>query len=666
MKKNGDKKQELLKYSDLFTKIINKNISVVLLIVLVAAFIGTASFSIQGANARIQNDANKYNAQIEKWVLKQTNILNMFVNSVVAQGNMYQDYDRTVAYLDSITKNYEDISCTYLADPGLPERVIMNNGWKPDADFDLAGREWYSEAIDNDEIAITAPYADEQTGSYCITFSKRVNINGKTVGVFGIDFYMDQLTTILSKSYQGMDYAFMIDSAGTIVTHPSKEFQLGGDVRINIKDTKYKKCMGKSGDVATLIDYQKKAKTVTYVSSEETPFSVFVVKDWFKVYLSLFGTILVYLAMLLICLIVVNKRNKRIIGKWFQPLERFADKIPAIAQGRLDVVFDEKEICLEIKVLQDSLNATIGTLNSYISDIARILDEVAQGNLMVTSRVVYEGDFAKLEKAIGRITQNLNLLVRDIDQSARQFKDISLQVSDVSGQVSDGASKQADNINSLADTMEVLKKDMQTTNVDAKSVIEVVNSNNENLKNISDEQIAQLHEKMKEIEASSAQIGECVAMINRINSQTNLLALNASIEAARAGEAGKGFAVVADEIRGLSEDTTKTSQSIEEMILKNNQAVEEGLSIMENTVTVLHENMAGFMQASNQISKMADDIRQQENYIVEIAASVGEIEGIVKVNADVSKENSVMADQMTEQTELLNSQISTFKLADDE
>ena len=524
----------------------------------------------------------------------------MFVSTIEAQGDMYKDYEKTRSFLDGITKNYEDISCSYLSDPSIPEIVIMNNGWKPDADFDVTERSWYSEAIDNDDICITAPYLDEQTGGFCITMSKRVVISDKTIGVFGIDFYMDQLTSILSDSYQGNNYAFLVDATGVIVTHPSEEYMLSPDVSVNINDTKYKRCLKKEGSVHTMVDFQHKAKTVTCISSEESPFTVFVVKDWFQVYLYFFITILFYAALFVACVLVTNVRNKKVIGKWFQPLERFADKIPSIAQGRLDVVFDEEEICLEIKVLQNSLNTTIHTLKAYIDDIARILNSVAEGNLTVVSQVEYQGDFAKLEESIEQITHNLNDLVLDIDQSAKKFRDISSEVSDVSGQVEQGALEQADNINNLSDNIVHLRNDMKMVSENAHGVIRVVDDNNKNLKDITETQIAQLQQKMKEIEESSLKIGECLDLINSINSQTNLLALNASIEAARAGEAGKGFAVVADEIRTLSENTSDTSRSINEMIQKNNQSVEEGRLIMDSTVSVLEENLKGFVAAKDE------------------------------------------------------------------
>lgn len=125
-------KKGLLRYSDLLGKIINRNISVVLAIVLLIALSGMAYFSMELSNEKVKSEASEYYAEIEGWVNTQKNILSMFVNSIEAQGNLYQDHEAAVAYLDSITQKYSHISCTYISDPNLPQLVIMNNGWVPD------------------------------------------------------------------------------------------------------------------------------------------------------------------------------------------------------------------------------------------------------------------------------------------------------------------------------------------------------------------------------------------------------------------------------------------------------------------------------------------------------------------------------------------------------
>lgn len=663
MKRKKKENDQLLKYSDLFTKIINRNICIILVIVLGIAFIGVTLMSAYRGNVAINSEAQNYRSEIEKWVLKQQSILNMFVNNMEAQGDLYKDYDAAVKYLDHVTQKYEDISCTYLSDPSFPTVVIMNNGWKPDADFDVTKRSWYSDAIDNDDIAVSDPYLDEQTGNYCMTMSKRVVINGKTIGVFGIDFYMDQLTSILSNSYNGRNYAFLTSKDGVIITHPSDKLQLGKGVSVKVSDSVYAKCK-KDSSVKMVIDYQKKAKTVTSMTTDDGNFKIFMVKDWLQVYSFLVETTIFYIFMFIACVVISIKYNRKIIGRWFQPLEKFAQKIPAVAQGQLDIVFDEQEICLEIKVLQDSLNQMVTSLNTYINDIVRILEDIAGGNLAVSSEIEYQGDFARLQQAIQQITGNLNGLVRDIEQSAKQFQGISMQVSDVSGQVEQGALQQADSIDSLAQNMEHLQQGMVQATDSVREVIVAVNANNENLRDITHNQINLLSDKMREISESSAKIGECLELINSINSQTNLLALNASIEAARAGEAGKGFAVVADEIRNLSENTADASGEIRGMIQKNNESVREGIEITENTVHILEENLKSFEAARDEITKAAGIIENQEEYMNNISQSMGTIGNIVDNNTNISKENTAAAEEMTQQTDQLANQIGKFHLAE--
>lgn len=663
MKKKKKNNGQLQKYSDLFTKIINRNICIILVLVLGIAFVGVTLLSVYRGNGAINSEAQEYRAEIEKWVLKQQSILNMFVNNMEAQGDLYKDYDAAVKYLDHITQKYEEISCTYLSDPSLPAVVIMNNGWKPDADFDVTQRSWYSDAIDNDDIAVSDPYLDEQTGNYCITMSKRVVIGGKTIGVFGIDFYMDQLTAILSDSYKGRNYAFLASKDGMIVTHPSEQLQLGDGVSVKVSDSVYAKCK-KDASVKTIVDYQKKAKTVTAMTTEDGNFRVFMVKDWLQVYSFLVETTIFYIFMFIACVWSSIRYNRRVIGKWFRPLEEFARKIPAVAQGQLDIVFDEDEICLEIKVLQDSLNQMVTSLNTYINDIVRILEDIAEGNLAVTSDIEYRGDFARLQQAIQKITGNLNGLVRDIEHSAKQFQGISRQVSDVSGQVEQGARQQADSIDDLAQNMDHLQKGMVQATGSVREVIVAVNANNENLRDITHNQINLLSDKMHEISESSAKIGECLELINSINSQTNLLALNASIEAARAGEAGKGFAVVAEEIRQLSENTADASGEIRGMIQKNNESVREGIDITEHTVQILEDNLKSFEEARDEITKAAQIIENQEEYMNNISQSMGAIGSIVDNNTSVSRENTAAAEEMTQQTDQLSGQIGKFHLAE--
>ena len=414
-------RKQLPKYSELFTKIVNRNTFIILMVVLVLVLVGLTQARMQTAQESLAREAERYDTQVTQWINRQDSILNMFVQSIEAQNGVWEDYDRLGAYLNDITEQYSEISCTYLADPSLEQIVIMNNGWLPPEGFDITERDWYKMAIDNDDIAITEPYLDQQTGQYCVTFSKRVVCDGRTIGVFGIDIYMNKLTDILAGSYQGDDYAFLVGQNGVIITHPNDEYQLSTDHSLAVIDTKYSAAYQEQNKSSLISDYDKGWKMIYSPESENAVFQVIMVKSAAKIYLVLVVTIIFYAVIFIICVLISNKRIRLAMEKSCKPLEDFAEKIPAIAQGRLDIIFSEQEVSMEIKVLQDSLNETITALKGYIGDIVRLLEQVADGNLAITSEVEYHGDFARLKEALVRITENLNSLVKDINSSAVQF-----------------------------------------------------------------------------------------------------------------------------------------------------------------------------------------------------------------------------------------------------
>ncbi len=71
-------------------------------------------------------------------------------------------------------------------------------------------REWYKGAqADPDHVFISDPYVDEQSGGICITLAKATYHNGQVAGVVGMDMYMDNLVSLMEKSYQKNSYVFL-------------------------------------------------------------------------------------------------------------------------------------------------------------------------------------------------------------------------------------------------------------------------------------------------------------------------------------------------------------------------------------------------------------------------------------------------------------------------
>ncbi|MEH2379924.1 MAG: methyl-accepting chemotaxis protein [Nostoc sp.] len=83
------------------------------------------------------------------------------------------------------------------------------------------------------------------------------------------------------------------------------------------------------------------------------------------------------------------------------------------------------------------------------------------------------------------------------------------------------------------------------------------------------------------------QIGMISTLVSDLASQTNMLALNAAVEAVRAGEHGKGFAVVAAEIRKLADQSKRSAEKINVLVVDIQKSTNSTVMVTgEGTKTV--------------------------------------------------------------------------------
>jgi methyl-accepting chemotaxis protein len=171
-------------------------------------------------------------------------------------------------------------------------------------------------------------------------------------------------------------------------------------------------------------------------------------------------------------------------------------------------------------------------------------------------------------------------------------------------------------------------------------------------------------EAMGAIESSSSEIRQIIAVIDGIAFQTNLLALNAGVEAARAGDAGKGFAVVANEVRALAQRSADAAKDIRGLIEISTQHVQGGVDLVKQTGTLLTDILQDVTAISHTITNIADKAGEQENTLIQVNASMLDIDQVTQQNAAMVEQTNAAAQNMASEANALSRLVSTFRTRD--
>jgi len=119
-------------------------------------------------------------------------------------------------------------------------------------------------------------------------------------------------------------------------------------------------------------------------------------------------------------------------------------------------------------------------------------------------------------------------------------------------------------------------------------------------------------------------IGEIIAAVNDIAEQTNLLALNAAVEAARAGDAGRGFAVVAGEIKGLADQSKRSTVQVRQILGEIQRATSSAVMTTEQGTKQATAASKQIGEAGSMIRSLADSVQEAAQSSAQIVASAGQ------------------------------------------
>ena len=343
-----------------------------------------------------------------------------------------------------------------------------------------------------------------------------------------------------------------------------------------------------------------------------------------------------------------------------RPILALTRESAPLAAGHLNLQFSyhgENELGQLTATLGDAL----AHINNYVSDINRILAEMAQGNFDVRVSTKFIGDFRSIEESIEKMSTAVSEAICQIDSATTQVTNGAEQISSSSQALAQGATEQASAVEELLASLEELSANARKN---AKAAQEVQDNARETDVQIStsNEQMSHMIAAMKDIHQSSQEIGKIISTIESIAFQTNILALNAAVEAARAGTAGKGFAVVADEVRSLASQSSEAAQATKVLIENSMNAVKRGGDIVKEVSETMEKTLRLAAQSGGQIDGIAEVVRNEAEALTQVTQGIEQISAVVQTNSASSEEASAISEELFSQSQVLRSQTKAFNI----
>ncbi|MEQ1621034.1 MAG: methyl-accepting chemotaxis protein, partial [Methylococcales bacterium] len=313
------------------------------------------------------------------------------------------------------------------------------------------------------------------------------------------------------------------------------------------------------------------------------------------------------------------------------------------------------------KTLSAGINDLTDRIETVFSDINRVIEAMADGDMTSAITSEYQGVYAECKNNINDTTAKLSEFVQQIRDAAVFIDSSAQEMASGNNNLSHRVEQQAASLEETAASMEELASTVKHNAENTQQANQVVESARQ-LAEKGGDVVKSAISAMQEINESSNRIAEIISVIDEIAFQTNLLALNASVEAARAGEQGRGFSVVATEVRNLAQRSADAAKQSNELIQNSVQKVRAGTAFVNETGAALTEIVESVARVGDLVAHIAAASSEQTSGIDQVNLAVAQMDDITQQNAALAEEAAASAMAMSEQSGNMTRLINFFKV----